>query len=160
VRGNTVRIAEDIPEEKYGFTPTPETRSVAQLLAHIAAVSRIQTHIHQSKIDDLGKVNFGALIQEITAVEMQPRSKAELIELLRREGEKFASYLEGLSDVFLAERVATPNDPFPNKSRLEMLMSAEEHEMHHRGQLMLGLVPHFTRQMQERQAALAAEARH
>jgi uncharacterized damage-inducible protein DinB len=164
VRGNTIRIAEDIPEDKYDFKPTPETRTVGRLLAHIAVVSRIQTHIHQNRIDDLAKVNFGALIQEMTAVETQPRSKAELIALLRQEGAEFASYLEGLSDEFLAERVKTPNDPFPDKSRLEMLMSVKEHEMHHRGQLMLiqrmlGLVPHVTRQMQERQAALAAEAR-
>jgi uncharacterized damage-inducible protein DinB len=44
------------------------------------------------------------------------------------------------------------------KSRFEMLISVKEHEMHHRGQLMLvermlGLVPHLTRQFQERMAA-------
>jgi uncharacterized damage-inducible protein DinB len=44
-----------------------------------------------------------------------------------------------------------------------MLMSMKEHEMHHRGQLMLlqrmiGLVPHLTRQMQERMAQRAAAA--
>lgn len=38
-----------------------------------------------------------------------------------------------------------------------MLLSAKEHEMHHRAQLMvlermLGLVPHLTRQFQERRA--------
>jgi uncharacterized damage-inducible protein DinB len=42
-----------------------------------------------------------------------------------------------------------------------MLMTVKEHEMHHRGQLMLlqrilGLTPHLTRQMQERMAAAAA----
>ena len=46
----------------------------------------------------------------------------------------------------------------PTKSRFEMLLSAKEHEMHHRGQLMMlqrmvGLVPHLTRQMQERMRA-------
>jgi uncharacterized damage-inducible protein DinB len=40
-----------------------------------------------------------------------------------------------------------------------MLLSSKEHEMHHRGQLMvieriLGIVPHLTRQMQERIAAM------
>jgi uncharacterized damage-inducible protein DinB len=44
-----------------------------------------------------------------------------------------------------------------------MLMSAKEHEMHHRGQLMvsqrmMGLTPHLTRQMQERMARRAAAA--
>ena len=44
-----------------------------------------------------------------------------------------------------------------SKSRFEMLLSPKEHEMHHRGQLimmerMLGLVPHLTRQFQARMA--------
>jgi uncharacterized damage-inducible protein DinB len=39
-----------------------------------------------------------------------------------------------------------------------MLLSTKEHEMHHRGQLMLvermlGITPHLTRQMEERMAA-------
>ena len=45
----------------------------------------------------------------------------------------------------------------PTKTRFEMLLGGKEHEMHHRGQLMLiermlGIVPHLTRQMQERMA--------
>ena len=52
----------------------------------------------------------------------------------------------------------------PPKSRFEMILSVKEHEMHHRGQLMLierliGVVPHLTRQMQERMAAMAAPAK-
>ncbi len=44
-----------------------------------------------------------------------------------------------------------------------MVLSPKEHEMHHRGQLMtlermIGLVPHLTRQMQERMAQMAAAA--
>jgi uncharacterized damage-inducible protein DinB len=51
----------------------------------------------------------------------------------------------------------------PPKSRFEMLLGTKEHEMHHRGQLMLiqrmiGLVPHLTRQMQERMAQMQATA--
>ena len=42
-----------------------------------------------------------------------------------------------------------------------MLASVKEHEMHHRGQLMLvermlGITPHLTRAMQERMAAMQA----
>ena len=52
----------------------------------------------------------------------------------------------------------------PTKSRFEMLMAPKEHEMHHRGQLMvvqrmLGMVPHLTRQMEERIAAMKAAAK-
>ena len=48
------------------------------------------------------------------------------------------------------------------KSRFEMLLGVKEHEMHHRAQLMtlqrmIGQVPHLTRQMQERMAAMMAQ---
>ena len=85
-----------------------------------------------------------------------------MIAFLKSEGEKFASYLEGLPESFLAEAVTMPPGGTPaTKSRFEMLLSPKEHEMHHRGQLMmvermLGLVPHLTRQMQERMAQAQA----
>jgi uncharacterized damage-inducible protein DinB len=162
VRANTIRIAEEIPEEKYSFKPTPESRSIAQLLTHIAVGSGYQLHMHQNRIADLKLVNFPQLMQAAAAEEAKPRTKAEIIELLRSRGEEFASFLEGLGDDVHAERVAMPPGAQPaSKSRLEMLLSPKEHEMHHRGQLMLlermlGIVPHLTRAAAERMAARAA----
>lgn len=51
----------------------------------------------------------------------------------------------------------------PSKSHFEMLLAPKEHEVHHRGQLMLmqrmlGMTPHLRRLMQERMAAMAAQA--
>ena len=46
VRKNTIQIAEDIPEDKYGFQATPETRTVAQLLTHIAISYKFQHQVH------------------------------------------------------------------------------------------------------------------
>ena len=81
-----------------------------------------------------------------------------MVAFLNSEGERFASFLESLSETFLAEPVAMPPGAEPAaRSRVEMLLSPKEHEMHHRGQLMMlqrmiGLVPHLTRQRQERMA--------
>lgn len=164
VRGNTIQIAEDIPEDKYGFKATPETLSVGQTLIHIALSPEFQSHVHRNKIRDLKDVNFQELFEKFRAEEAKPRTKAETIALLKAEGDAFASYMEGLPDVFLAEEVAMPPGAEPAmKTRFEMLLSAKEHEMHHRGQLMvlqrmLGLVPHITRLMQERMARRAAAA--
>jgi len=165
VRNNTIQIAEEIPEAKYSFRAAPDTRSIGQLLAHIAIGPGIQMHIHGSKIGDLKAVNFGELMQKAMAEEAKPRTKAETVAFLKSEGEKVASYLEGLSDALLAEPVAQmPGAQPATKTRFEMLMSMKEHEMHHRGQLMLlqrmiGLVPHLTRQMQERMAQRAGAVR-
>ena len=159
VRQNTIRIAEDIPEAQYGFRPAPETRSVAQLLAHIALGPRFQQQVHHvERRATLEGFNFPAFIQQVTQEEQRPRSKVEIIEMLTREGAAWASWIEGLSEAFLAERVAMRPGMTPSsRSRFEMLLSTKEHEMHHRGQLMLierliGIVPHLTRDMQARMA--------
>jgi uncharacterized damage-inducible protein DinB len=162
VRNNTIQVAEDIPDSKYGFKAAPDIRSVGQTLVHIAMGPIFQMHVHQNRFDDLTKVNFPELMAKVTAEEAKPRSKAEVIAFLRDEGDTFASYLESLPESFLAERVAMPPGGEPStKSRFEMLLSPKEHEMHHRAQLMLaermiGLVPHLTR---ERTAAAQAQTR-
>ena len=103
-------------------------------------------------------------MQKAIADEAKPRTKAETIAFLKSEGERFAAFLEGLSETFLAETVTMPPGMQPPaKTRFEMLLGAKEHEMHHRGQLMtlqrmIGQVPHLTRQMQERMAQRAAQA--
>jgi uncharacterized damage-inducible protein DinB len=161
VRQHTMQIAEEVPEDHYNFTAVPDTRSIGSTLIHIAVSTGLQLHIHQNRIDDLKKVDFAALMQTMRTAEAQPRTKAEVIELLKREGETFAQFLESLPEEFLAERVTMPPGAQPaTKSRFEMLLSPKEHEMHHRGQLMtlqrmIGLKPHLTRQMEERFAERA-----
>jgi uncharacterized damage-inducible protein DinB len=163
VRGNTIKTAEEIPEDKYTFRPAPDARSVAGTLAHVALSSRIALEIHGKKLTDLKMLNFPQLMQQMHAEEAKPRTKAELLALLASEGEQFATYLEGLTDSFLGERVGMPPGAQPEtKSRFEMLLGPKEHEMHHRGQLMvvqrmLGLVPHLTRHFQERMAQMQAQ---
>jgi uncharacterized damage-inducible protein DinB len=158
VRNNTIKLAEEIPEDKYAFRAAPDTRTVAQTLAHIALACRFQHHVQSNKIDDLAKVNFPELVRQFGPEENKPRTKAEVIAFLKTEGDKFASYLESLPESFLVEQVKMPpGGDRASKSRFEMLLSPKEHEMHHRGQLMLvqrmiGQVPHLTRQMQERMA--------
>jgi uncharacterized damage-inducible protein DinB len=163
VRANTIKIAEEIPEEKYSFRAAPGCRSVAETLVHIAVGARLQEQIHiTDHLDTLVGFDFFGFMGKQAAEEQATRSKAEILELLRASGEKYAQALEGLSDAFLAETVQYPQGMVPpTKSRFEMMLSPKEHEMHHRGQLMLvqrvlGMVPPLTRQMEERIAAMRA----
>jgi len=159
VRGNTIHIAQDIPEDKYGFKPAPEYRSVAQLLTHIALASRFQYQLHAvEKRTTMEGLDFPSLMKQIMEEEAKPRTKPQLITLLQDEGEKWASWIDGLSEEFLGQRVDMPQGSTPPyKSRFEMILSVKEHEMHHRGQLMLierllGIVPHLTREREARMA--------
>ena len=163
VRGNTIKVAEDIPEEKYGFRVAPDCRSVAELLVHVAVVPRVQTQVQfAERRSTLVGFDFFATMGAILGEEKKPRSKAEIIAMLHLEGEKFAGALEGAAEDFLGEPVEYPQGMTPPvKSRFEMLLGVKEHEMHHRAQLMiierlLGVTPHLTRQMNERIAAMQA----
>ena len=161
VRKNTIQIAEDIPEAQYNYRATPETRSVAEMLLHVAVAPGLQERIHGTEhLTTLEGFDFPSVMLEMLAKEKVPHSKAQIVEHLRASGERFASFLDGMTDDFLAERVAMPPGMTPaSKSRFEMLLGVKEHEMHHRAQLMLierlvGVTPHLTRQMQERIAAM------
>jgi len=165
VRKNTIQIAEEIPEDKYGFQAAPETRTVGKLLTHIALSYKFHYQIHaKERRTTLEGFDFPALMQRLGAEEQQPRTKQQILQLLRSNGEEWAGWVDGLSEDFLKERVGMPAGMAPpSKARFEMILSVKEHEMHHRGQLMLlerllGIVPHLTRQMQERMAAATAKA--
>src|ERR1022692_4570700 len=163
VRKNTIVIANDIPEDKYDFRPSVGTRTVGELLSHIALAYSFQYQLQAvERRSTLEGFDFPSLMQRLAAEEKQPRTKAQVIDLLNTCGEKWAGWLQGLTDEFLGERVQMPKGATPpSRTRFEMVMSVKEHEMHHRGQLMLierlvGIVPHLTREMQARMAVAVA----
>jgi uncharacterized damage-inducible protein DinB len=159
VRKNTLQIAEEIPEAQYGYRVAPDCRSVAELLAHIALGYQFQKVVHvEEHRTTLAGMDFGALMGRFREAEAKLATKAQIVDALRQNGEAWATWIEGLSEAFLGEQVEMPAGPPPSKSRFEMLLSTKEHEMHHRGQLMvierlLGIVPHLTRERQARMQA-------
>jgi uncharacterized damage-inducible protein DinB len=159
VRGNTILIAQDIPEDKYNFKVVPEYRTVAQLLSHIAIASQFQYQLHAvDKLNSFEGFDFPSMMKKSLEEEAKPRTKAQILDLLQKEGEKWAGWVGSLSDEFLSQKFNMPEGATPPfKSRFEMILSVKEHEMHHRGQLMvieriLGVVPHLTREREARMA--------
>ncbi len=150
VRGNTLTIANDIPEDKYSFKATPEVMSVGELLAHLATSPMWHVEVHSNRMPSLDHAFFSDRMSKAAATEKTLRSKAEIVKALTDNGEQFAAFLDGLDDETLGQQVQLPQG---GKSRFEMLLGAKEHEMHHRGQLMLiqrliGQVPELTRRRQ------------
>ena len=165
VRKNTLIIAEEIPEDKYGYRPAEGTRTVAELLAHIALGGKLPEQLNLvEKRSSMEGFDYMKFMGGVAAEVAKPRTKAEILALLKDEGEKYAQALESLSDAFLGESIVMPQGGTPpSRTRFDMLASVKEHEMHHRGQLMLierllGITPHLTRENQARRAAMQAGA--
>jgi uncharacterized damage-inducible protein DinB len=160
VRANTLQIANDVPDSKYSFRPVDGSRSFGELLAHIVTSVRWTYQVHAvDKVKEMTLADFDRYGRENAAFEATLTTKPEIVAALQREGETFAKWLDTLDEGMLSDIVTFPAGVQPpRKTRFEMVLSAKEHEMHHRAQLMLmqrmiGMTPHLTRQREERMAA-------
>ena len=148
VRANTIGMAEDIPEAKFGFRATPGTRSIGEIFVHIAWLFTSDRILHEeARIATVEGFDFPALLKKSEVEEQRPRSKGEIIELLCAEGDRQARWLEEKPESFLAERVGFPGGG--SVTRFEMFVATKEHELQHRAQLtvldrIIGVVPRFT----------------
>ena len=156
VRKNTIQVAEDIPEDKYGFKAAGDTMSVGEMLAHLAASTDWARQLHfVEKKSNVAMEDFGRWFGEIGKIAAALTTKAAIIDALKTRGDQFATHVEAMTDAQLGETVTMPNG---GKTRFEMLLGVKEHEMHHRAQLflierMVGIVPHLTRARQQRAQA-------
>src|SRR6201993_116767 len=103
VRKNTIQIAEDIPESRYGFVAAPDVRTVARMLTHVAIATRIWEEVHKKRLTNLVGFDFFGMMDRFNAEEAKTRSKLEILDLLRTEGEQFAAWMETLTPEILAE---------------------------------------------------------
>src|SRR5260370_25407784 len=100
------------------------------MLAHIGTATRIWDEIDRKRrLTALAGLNFQEMRDRFDAEESRPRSKAEIVELLRTEGEQFAAWLETLTPEFLGEMVTEP-DGKTQKSRFDPLLSSKHTAMH------------------------------
>jgi uncharacterized damage-inducible protein DinB len=118
--------------------------------------------IHEEQhLSSLEGFDFGQFLKKSETEEKRPRSKNEIVALLLTEGDRWCQWVDGLPELLLAEQVRMPGGT--SKTRFEMLLGTKEHEMHHRGQLMvierlLAIVPHLTRNRQASRQAAANKA--
>ncbi len=103
VRANTITIAEEIPEDQYGFRPAPGVKSVAEQLAHIAVATGWQIEVHTGRIGHIDFAMFGASLARGAVGGAGAGVEVAIVAALKERGEQFASFLEGLGDAQLAE---------------------------------------------------------
>src|SRR3954463_9882198 len=108
VRANTIQIAEEIPEEKYGFRPAEGTRTVAETLAHLAAATEWPQALHGPRHNAVTFELFMAGMQKSAAAAAALTTKAAILDALRSGGEQLVKFLDEFPEEGLAERVQYP----------------------------------------------------
>src|SRR5579863_3670572 len=109
VRKNTIQVAEDIPEAQFSHVAAPGCKTVAQMLVHTVLAADIRQELHQRRrVTTFVGLDFAPVMERMLSEEAKPRTKAEILDLLRTQGEEFATWLENLTPEFLSETVAEP----------------------------------------------------
>lgn len=131
-----IAMAEDFPEEKYSYKPTPEVRSFAQLVQHIAAVNYFFTN--------------AAAGREVEPAADDPpagkyKTKAEIVAFVKKS---FADGADAIRQKGNAGMAATLKHPFANQmASLQFIcFGIIEHSGEHYGNLVVyyrlnGMVP-------------------
>ena len=132
VRKNTIQIAEDIPEDQYGYRVTPDVQTVAEELAHVAASTWWAHQVHRDdKKTFITFEDFGAIMAKTAEIEQKLKTKPQIVEALRKNGEEFAHLLESLTrfEPFVTDSPSRPT----LKSRLKQIPKTSPPRTHARG---------------------------
>lgn len=146
VRAGLIKEASQIPDDKFSFRATPDTRAVAEILQHIIEAQKLLVGESCRPDTNLMRQSFADHIKEYAPEVAAISDKNGLIELLRASMETAEATIRGCGEG-LQEKMRR----FDRKevSKFEMLNFAIAHEMYHRGQLtvyerLLGVEPALT----------------
>jgi uncharacterized damage-inducible protein DinB len=157
-RNGLIDEAAQIPPEQFSFRPTPETRTIAELLQHV--VESQKTFVGETARPD---TNIFRQPLEGHAREYAPEAagitdKNGLLELLRSSMETSEASIRAAGD-----RLQDKTKGFRGNevAKFDLLTFAVSHEMYHRGQLtvyerLLKLEPVLTQRFREMSAKAAA----
>lgn len=128
VKNNLLKSAEKMPEENYGFKPSPEMRSFAEVLEHVVAA---QTHTCGAVVGDQSMGNTAAT------------TKAEVLTGLNAAFAECDKAYDSLTDANAAEMIKTPRG---ERSRLGALAGNIAHDNEQYGTLSVymrlkGVIP-------------------
>lgn len=129
IKTNLARMADKMPEEHYGFQPTPEIRTFGQLVAHVA---------------DSQARNCSSVMGEAKALDAaSKKSKAELVAALKESFSICDAAFNALTDASALQMVEGRRGPRP---RLGVLNGVTTHSNEEYGYMAVylrlkGIVP-------------------
>jgi uncharacterized damage-inducible protein DinB len=110
VKNNLLKSAEKMPDENYGFKPTPDVRSFAEVLDHAAAA---QLH------------SCGAVNGEQKSANTEAVTKADVLALLNSSFAACDKAFDSLTDANASEPIKSPRG---ERSRVALLAGVIAHD--------------------------------
>lgn len=142
--------AENIPEEQWDFRPTPEVRSVRELVVHILEVAMLMTGELTRADTDFRRSPFPDLLGLYAKPAYAAGSRQELLDLMRSQLDDGVGAFKRAGELHMLQFIKR-FDGQPG-TRLAWLHHGIAQEMYHRGQLttyarLLGIEPALTKKI-------------
>ena len=146
VRAGLTKEVSQVPEDRFSFRATPDTRSIAEVVQHIIETQKMLVGESCRADTNLRRQSFADHIKEYAPEVASVSDKNGLLELLRSSMEMAEASIRGCG-----EGLQATMRRFDGKevTKLDFLNFGVAHEMYHRGQLtvyerLLGVEPALT----------------
>jgi uncharacterized damage-inducible protein DinB len=143
LRDHVLALAEAVPEEKYSWRPSAGVRSFREVFLHIALGNRLMLNIASGQAKDA----LAKQIEENSAAEKAPATKAQILEKLRDSFDAIRQTLESARPATLAREIDFFGTPSTARG---VLASVDTHIAEHLGQAIAyarinGIVPPWSK---------------
>lgn len=152
VRHGLIEELENIPDDRFDFRPTPETRSVAELTQHILEVALMMTGELTRPDTDFRRVPWPELLDLYAPHIKQATSKRQLIDLLAESFQEAEQKFLAAGELHMLQLI----ERFDGEkgTRLAWLNHGIAQEMYHRGQIvtyqrLMAIEPALTRKIRQ-----------
>ena len=149
-RAGVIDEAENIPADHYGFRPTEQSRSVAELILHIVEAGLMMVGELTHPEGDFRRQSYADHLAEHAGSLPADGSKDELVALLRRTGQEGSRRLREAGELAMLQGIQRFDGQVG--TRFAWMNHGIDHESYHRGQLalyarLMGQVPALTRRI-------------
>jgi uncharacterized damage-inducible protein DinB len=152
-RQGIVAELHNIPARQLDFRPTPESRSVRELVQHILEVSMMMTGELTRADTDFKREPWPELLKRYAGAAYRATSKADLLKLLRSQMRDAEARFLRAGELSLWQFM----ERFDGKqgTKMQWLHHGIAQEMYHRGQLttyarLMGLEPALTKRIKSK----------
>lgn len=142
--------ADNIPEEHWDFRPTPEVRSVRELVVHILEVAMFMTAELTRSDTNLRRASFADLLAQYAKPAYAADTREKLLALMQTQLNDAVAAFQTAGELHMLQFI----ERFDGKpgTRLAWLHHGIAQEMYHRGQLttyarLLGIEPVLTKRI-------------
>ncbi|MCI0483909.1 MAG: DinB family protein [candidate division NC10 bacterium] len=140
----------NVPGDRFDFRPTPEVRSVKELVVHILEVAMMMTGELTRADTNFHRLPWPRLLRLHAGAAYRARTKADLVRLLKSQFKEAEKKFLTAGELHMLQMIKRFDGE--RGTRLAWLYHGISHEEYHRGQLtvyerLMGIEPALTRKI-------------